>query len=159
MELTSSAITAVFIGLVWTLIKVVEYFISRRGSEEKVDKENRKEGARVVEAAEVMSKLSELQAQGTLIAEMYDKVKKLEESHSVVDENLVPRWYVPSELLPLVREMHKSMEIMCRELEDNLSAVKDGQSSLIERILDLVSSQKIMVERLGDLIAKLNKRM
>ena len=33
MEITGSALTALFVGLVWVLIKVVEYFISKKKKE------------------------------------------------------------------------------------------------------------------------------
>lgn len=159
MELTSSALTALFIGLVWTLIKVVEYFINR-GKNDVVRNESEERDALISSRnINIINKIEHLQQQCAMLSDIYNKVKKLEESHSVVDENLIPRWYVPSELLPIVRQMHNSLDIMCRELQENLEAVKDGQASLVERILDLVSSQKIMVERLGDIIAKLNKHM
>ena len=66
MEITGSALTALFIGLVWTLIKVVEYFINKKKSNdlkkieeisEKIDEISNSQKLIVERIGDVISKL------------------------------------------------------------------------------------------------------
>jgi hypothetical protein len=158
MELTGSAITALFVGLVWTLIKVVGYFISKKNGKSGLTSEQDKQIAETHTYLSEMNKYGVLtKDQKDLVYEIHDIVKDLKEVHSVYDENHVPKWYIPSELLPLVRQIHTSMDSLCKEMEENLGDVKSDQRVLVEKVVDLISSQKLMVERLGDLITKLTK--
>jgi len=159
MEITGSALTALFVGLVWTLIKVVEHFISKRnGGKKALTPEQEKC------LSEIHTQFLEIEKYGILTKdqkmlfyETHDMVKDIKEMHVVYDENHVPKWYVPSELLPLVRKIHLSLGLLCKEMEENISDVKGDQKVLVEKVVDLITSQKLMVERLGDLISKLNK--
>lgn len=147
MELTGSALTALFIGLVWTLIKVVEYFLSKSSKKQVLINEKDKFN-------EICVKLQQF---GDLLNVIDNSLKHLNEMHSVYDENRVPRWYISPEILPLVRQIHNSLEIIGKEFEDDFVIVKTGQTTIIQKILDLLSAQKLMVERLSDIIMKLNK--
>jgi len=153
MTITGSALTALFIGLVWTLIKVVEYFIKKnkeKGNEYQIGQEQSK-------LFEICKRLQYLDELESVIDNIEDKIKKLDEMHSVYDENRVPKWYVQSEILMLVRQIHNKLDIFEKELEEDIYIIKNGQTAIIEKILDLLNAQKLMVERLGDLIRKLNK--
>lgn len=151
MELTGSAITALFVGLVWTLIKVVEHFLARRNGK----KSGLSEG-QCQQLNEIHTKLKCLGDIEKILDLVEEKVKHLDDLHSVYDENRVPKWYVSSEILPIIRKIHNSLEIMGKEVEEDLADVKGGQSMLTQKILDLLTAQKLMVERLGDIIIKLN---
>ena len=70
MEITDSAIIALFTGLVWTLIRVVEFFIS------KFRKENKNNN--------IYNKLNELiSSQNEKVRELLDKINDLKEMHDV----------------------------------------------------------------------------
>lgn len=147
MELVGSALTALFIGLVWTLIKVVEYFLSSGGKKQVLINEQDKFN-------EIYIKLQQF---NDLLNVINNNLKHLNEMHLVYDENRVPRWYISPEILPLVRQIHNSLEIIGKEFEDDFVIIKTGQTTIIQKILDLLSAQKLMVERLSDIIMKLNK--
>ena len=57
----------------------------------------------------------------------------------------------------MVRQIHNGLEVTCKEMEAGFGDIEDSQSALSERVIDLITSQKVMVERLGDLINKLNR--
>ena len=132
---TVSALTAVFIGTIWTLLEVVRYFLKAR-------RHAKKEPRGLTEE------------QIKMIKETHAAALKLEELHAVYDDNRVPKWYVPGDLLKLIREMHSVLE----KLGEDVSGVQSGQSMSVEKILELISSTKLMTERLGDLITLWSNR-
>jgi hypothetical protein len=138
MTISGSALTALFIGMAWALIKVVEYFISK----------NKK-------IKEPELKLTEKQER--MLEEARNYSKDLFEMHNVYDANRTPLWIIPPELMKLVRENHSCLELLKKEIDDNLDDIKSGQSVVVDKITDLISSNKIMTERLGDLISALRK--
>ena len=133
LSLSSSALTALFVGMAWELVKTVEYFVSRR---------NGRNGKHIFH--EEHSKQLE---------ETNKLTKELHELHAVYDENHVPLWYVPREMLSLVRDIHTCME----NSEGRIDEVKSGQVVLFEKITELIASQMLLTQRLGDLIAKLDR--
>jgi hypothetical protein len=133
MEIGSAAITALFVGLVWTLIKVVEFFISG----------GKKRGL--------------TSEQESALYQIHKSVFHLDELHSVFDSNHVPKWYVPGELLTLVREAHNAMEALSHELDDSMEKIASGQAASVQKITELINSQKLMTERLGDLVTMWSK--
>jgi len=159
MEITGSALTALFVGLVWTLMKVVEYFISKRnGKKHGLTEEQDKQLKEIYEGSQRLDDIEKsLGEMDKVLDELKEKVKHLDELHSVYDDNRVPKWYVSSEILPTVRKIHTSLEMVRKEMEEDLDLVKSGQFTLTQRVLDLLSAQKLMVERLGDIITRLNK--
>ena len=159
ITLTSSLLTSLFVGLVVTLIKVVEYFISRRQEKKGLSKpqeEMLQKICQYIGEAEKHGSLTEKQEE--LLEEINDNTEDLLDMHSVYDENRVPRWYVSADLMPLVRKIYGTLKTLNKELEENISDVKEGQTMLVSRMIDLISSQKLMVERLGDLIVKLDNK-
>ena len=133
LSLSGSALTALFVGMSWALVKTVEFFVSRR---------NGRNGKSVFH--EEHSKQLE---------ETHKLTKELHELHAVYDENHVPLWYVPREMLTLVREMHICME----NSESRIDEIKSGQVVLFEKMTELIASQMLLTQRLGDLIAKLDR--
>ena len=159
ITLTSSLLTSLFVGLVVTLIKVVEYFISKRQDKKglsKYQEEMLQKICQYIGEAEKHGALTEKQEE--LLEEINDNTEDLLDMHSVYDENRVPRWYVSADLMPLVRKIYGTLKTLNKELEENISDVKEGQTMLVSRMIDLISSQKLMVERLGDLIVKLDNK-
>jgi len=132
MEFGSAAITALFVGLIWTLIKVVEFFVS-----------GKKRGM-TPEQEEILRQINR-------------HVNNLHEMHSVFDDNHVPKWYVPGELLTLIRETRSTLDDLSRELDDSMDKIASGQASSVQKISDLINSQKLMTERLGDLVTLWSK--
>jgi hypothetical protein len=137
MTIEGSALTALFVALIWVLIKVVEYFISKN----KKDK--------------MQCGLTERQEKTLEEARNYSK--DLFEMHNVYDENRTPMWIIPPELMKLIRENHSCLELLKKEIDDNLDDIKGGQSVVVDKMTNLISSNKIMTERLGDLISALRK--
>lgn len=136
MDITNPAITAAFIALIYSLIRVIEYFVSKYKTDDNLEK------LKVIEAI--------IKKNGQVVEKLYDL-------HAVFDNNHVPKWYVPAELLGTVRNMNTEMTILNKEIIDTLSNIKGGQTVLVDKLADLINSQRLMTERLGDLVAKLNK--
>lgn len=168
MEITGSVLTGLFVGLVWALIKVVEFFIKKYGK----SKEDAEGSAAATKLAEIQvnqfkdiaEKISEFKdscvltkEQSDKLDEIWQKVKKLDDMHNVYNENHAPAWYVPSELLPLVRESNVCLDNLEKSLDIAIDEIKAGHSIVVNRISDLITSQKLVTERLGDLISALNK--
>jgi len=142
MELGGAALTALFVGLVWTLIKVVGFFVDK-------SKKNGKDIAPVaigltVEQARKLENINAL-------------IKHLDELHSVYDDNRVPKWYVPGEMLVLLRNADSALKSLSNELEDSIDKSESGQKAVLDKMSDLINSQKLMTERLGDLITLWSK--
>lgn len=155
---TGSILTALIVGFLWSVFRIIEYLVSKKknnrwgvSQDKKLNELHSVIMGQVKEHQKFMVKLD------VAITKIEEQVKHLDEMHSVYDENLVPRWYLPSDVAKLVRQIHTTLEATCKEMESNFEEVKDGQSVFVDRVIDLVSSQKLMVERLGDLINKLNR--
>lgn len=147
MEILNSAITGAFVGLIWALIKVVEYFIKKYSNADETP----------VKICEFKDFCDIKKKQVEKMEDILLKLKKIDEMHNVYNDDHVPAWYVPSELLPLVRESNHCLENLDKSLEVVLDEIKTGQSNIINRMTDLITSQKLMTERLSDLISALNK--
>lgn len=136
MDLTNPALTTLFIALIYTLIKVVEHFLSKNKNNIILDKLNLIEGemCNAIKATDTLSKM-----------------------HEVYDNNRVPVWYVPSELLSTVRNMSMDLSVLNKEIVETMGEIKTGQTVLVDKLSDLINSQRLMTERLQDLVLKLNK--
>lgn len=162
MEITGSALTALFVGLVWTLINVVKYFITKYGKQKYSNAILVGDQAKIL--AEICIKINEIKERGTLTKEQQEimekslnYIQKLHEMHAVYNDDHVPAWYVPKDLIDLVRNIHGRLDALCKEIEENLDDVKKGQTVIVGNMSELITSQKLMTERLGDLISALNK--
>lgn len=136
MEITDSAIIALFTGLVWTLINVVKFFISKFRKDNKNDN---------------ISSLFD--PQNKKINELLEKINDLKNMHEVYNDDHIPAWYIPSKMLNLIRENNNYLNILLKDIYN----IKDDQHLIIEKMLELIGSQKLMTERLGDLINILSK--
>lgn len=142
-DLTNSTLTAVFIAMIYTLIRVIGYFISKKMGSDKVSLSDNH-----VEQLDLLTEL----------AEKNDKyISKMHEMHNVFDQNHVPIWYVPAELLMTVRNINSEIVSLNKDIGDTMGEIKAGQTVLVDKLSDLINSQRLMTERLGDLIMKLNK--
>lgn len=159
LDILNSVFTSAFIGLVWALIKVVEYFVNKNKKEEKpeyLDLLNKN-----IELLMNMNKqLENIIKMGTLteqqekvIEETAEDMNKLLEMHEVYNENRVPIWYFPSETVKII----KDLPLHLNNLEMFMSDLKTDQSEMFSRLSDLISSQKVVTERLSDLISALTK--
>lgn len=163
MEIGGAALTGLFIGMAWALVRAVEYFVKKYG----------KNTEKLSLADEQAKKLDEVHQQclscgrfGPLTKSQKDclegiekVVRHLDELHSVYDENHVPKWYVPREMLLTVRAMHSEIDAMSDDLKEELVKISAGQSISVEKISELINSQKLVTERLGDLITLWSKVM
>lgn len=169
MELTGHALTGLFIGLVWVLIETVKFFIRKYGkTKDAAELESvavNLANVQVAQFKEISDKISQVKEscfltkeQVDILEEVREKIRKLDEMHSVFNENHVPAWYVPSELLTLVRESSTCLDNLEKSLDIAIDEIKAGQAVVVNRMSDLITSQKLMTERLGDLIAALNNK-
>jgi len=163
MELGGAALTGLFIAMAWALIKTVEFFIKKYG--------------KTTDKAELVNgqakKLDDIhkqcmscgrfgvltQSQINSLSVIEKLVKRLDELHSVYDNNHVPKWYVPGEMMLTVRSIHHNIDLMTDDLKDELGKLNAGQSISVEKISELINSQKLVTERLGDLITLWSKVM
>jgi len=138
MEITDSAIIALFSGLVFTLIRVVEFFISKYKKDKPKD---------------IISDLTKnIENQEEISKKILEHTKHLDEMHSVYNDH-IPAWYVPSDMLELIRENNNSLNILLKYIY----SMEDDQRTIINKMLELINSQKLMTDRVGDLINALNK--
>ena len=128
LTLQGSALTALFVAMVWALVKTVEYFISKR---------NGKNGKHFSEK------------QSTEIEEICKLTKELYAQHTVYDENHTPLWYMPRELIAFIRNIHNNVE--------RIDEIKVGQAALFEKMTELLTSQILLTQRLSDLVTKLDR--
>jgi len=154
--LASPALSALFIGVVWTLVKVVKYFIDKR-TEQEVEI-NKSPDLSINLSTEFANNVSKN------IKAIRKSTDNLLEMHSVFNENHVPKWYVPAEILTLVRQINNQLDNMYiqlktikEDLASNIGDVKSGQVISVEKMTDLINSQKLMTERMLDLVSKLDK--
>jgi hypothetical protein len=154
LEIAGSAVTALFIGLVWSLISVVKFFISKH----KNDKETK--GLTDSQSA-TLQKINDLhgliKSQDEKIIQILNHVKHLDNMHSVYNDDHVPAWYVSPNIVPLVRENNTLSKVLSKNMEEHMDMIKDDQGIIVGKMSDLISSQKLMTERVGDLISALNK--
>lgn len=136
IELTGSALTALFVALVYTLIKVVEYFIGKKKA-----------------AAEKPDALSEEEHE--ILDDVAEKVDEMHKLHMVYDQNHLPLWYVPRELITLAQETDRGVKM----LEGCVEEMKSSQMAYMEKITELITSQTLLAQRIGDLIAKMDRNI
>ena len=150
VDFTNPALTTLFIAMVYALIRVVGYFISKKtGGDKAVLAEQHVKQLDALEGAMERNK--------KMIEASNRSVEKLTEMHEVFDGNRVPVWYVPSELLTTVRSINTEITVLNKEIIETMGEIKAGQTVLVDKLGDLINSQRLMTERLGDLIMKLNK--
>lgn len=155
MEIGGAALTGLFIAMAWALVKTVEYFIKKYGRTQgsEISNEILKKVDEIYKQCMKNDRFGSLTNQQNEILECINKgVRHLDELHSVYDENHVPKWYVPKEILSVVRSIHNDIDIMNDGLKEELSKITAGQSISVEKISELINSQKLVTERLGDLI-------
>lgn len=150
MELTGSVLTALFVGLVWALIRVVEFFVSKY----KTTKET---------GQEVLLKRlqNDFQESNKIQCEILNKIlhycENLDNMHSVYNDDHAPAWYIPPDMIKLVRENNNLSKMLSKEIEEHMDEFKGDQDIIVVKMTELITSQKLMTERLGDLISALNK--
>jgi len=158
MEFTRSALTAVFVGLIWALIKVVEFFISKY-------RNNKETKGLTDEQAEILRKihngcdhLNEINKEhDAMLKKILSYSEHLDQMHSVYNDDHAPAWYMPPDMIKLVRENYNLSKILSRDIEEHMDEFKDDQGVIVNKMTELITSQKLMTERLGDLISALNK--
>lgn len=156
MELGSAALTGLFIGMAWALVRVVEYFVRKYGKNTErycLTDDQAKKLEEIHTMFGIYQKYGMLSdGQEKTIENIEKMVKSLYELHCVYDDNHVPRWYVPKEILTSVRAIQKDIDTMHDNLRDEINRIGTGQSVSIEKMSELINSQRLVTERLGDLI-------
>lgn len=161
MEITlaGAALNTLFFGMCWALIKTIEFFISKyRPAKQDTQTDDIRQDIKEMNAK--FTKLHDIEGltkeQIKSLQGISGKIEKLFDWHNVYNENHVLAWYMPSELLSLVRDANKTLA----NLEDyTLDEIRDNQNNIVEHISTLITSQRILTERLSDLINTLNKNL
>lgn len=143
IDITSPALTTLFIALVYALIRVVNYLIAKKTGSDKV------------ELADDQKKT--IEATGGSVGEILRISKRMDELHNVYDSNHTPKWYFSSDTIPLLRKVDFDLTTLSRENHSVMNEIKSGQSILVDKLMDLINTQRLMTERLGDLLRKLDK--
>jgi hypothetical protein len=156
--LPDSVLTAFFLGFFWAVFKVVEYLVTRKKKntwgkeqERKLNELHAALAGRLRDQEKFISTLEEI------LNSIDENIRKLNEMHCVYDENLIPRWYLPPDVPKIIRQMNSMLESFSKEIEDGFGEARENQTVLSGRLIDLISSQKLMVERMADLINRLNR--
>ena len=161
MEITGSALTAVFIGLIWCLIKVVEYFIKKYSnkSENTLAKEDEYELIKTIsiQLSTIKDSGTLTQKQEKILEDILEYTKRLYELHNVYNEDHTLAWYIHPEIITLARQSQNYLVSLEKTLDNVTDEIKDEQGNIIGKIIDLVSSQRALTERLSDLISTLNR--
>jgi hypothetical protein len=154
MEISSAALVSLFIGMGWALIRVVEFFIkkySKNGKTCLTEEQNKM--LYEVYTSIVKSDLNNmLKKQEEMLDNIHKLIEHLDDLHSVYDENHVPKWYFPKEILQLSRSIFNEVKILDDEISGEISRMSAGQSIMVDKISDLINSQKLVTEKLNDLI-------
>jgi hypothetical protein len=153
-----SVLVAFLLAFFWTIFKVIEYYFSKKRNV----RWGKEQDQRLIEIHSHLIAMEKAQNDfienlSSIVEVVECRVKHLDEMHSVYDENLIPRWYLPSDMAKIIRQIQNNLEVTYKEMETGFREIGDDQSDLSGRMIDLITSQKIMVERLGDLIGKLNR--
>jgi hypothetical protein len=158
MELTGSALTAAFIGLIWVLIKVVEFFISKYKNNKEVKGLTNEQVETLRKIHDGCNSLNEASKEhNAMLRKILSYSEHLDHMHSVYNDDHAPAWYMPPDMLKLVRENYNLSKILSRDIEEHMDEFKGDQDVIVNKMTELITSQKLMTERLGDLISALNK--
>jgi len=161
LEITNSVFTALFVGLVWCLIKVVEFFIKKYSnkSEKVLAGEDEYELIKIIsdQLATIKDNGTLTENQEKMIEEILEHTRRLYELHNVYNEDHTLAWYVHPEIITLARQSQNCLVSLEKTLDNVTDEIKDEQGSIINKIIDLVSSQRALTERLSDLISTLNR--
>lgn len=159
MEITGAVLTSLFVGMAWALIKTVQFFINKYGN---LNSPNQLTPEQMIK--EIHDKIMVIsdnklagKEQEEILGDIYKKTNELYNLHKVYDNNHVPAWYFPAEALPLIRESSNVLNTLTKRIDEMSDEMKTTHLININRMNDLISSQKAMTERLGDLIMALNK--
>ena len=137
MTITGSALTALFLGMAWALIRTVEFLISRRS----------------IKNGNGNGKAHSAKEQEQLLEDIYSLTNEMYKLHVVFDENHVPLWYVPRETVKQIRDVNEHIVVTAKDI----AGIKSGQTLMVEKVLELIVSQKILLDRLSDLIIKMDR--
>ena len=162
MEIGSAALAGLFMAMGWALVKTVEFFVKKYGKNAVVqlDNEQTRQLKEIYQQCVLQTRFGALtKNQEIRLKDIEKSVIHLDELHSVYDENHIPTWYVPRGLLSLARSINNDINIMSDDLKEELGRISAGQSISVEKISDLITSQKLVTERLGDLINLWSKVM
>ncbi len=155
---SESVLVAFLLAFFWTVFKVIEYYISKKRSA-KWGKEQEQKLSEIHSCLLNMEKTQYvfIKELDSTVEEISVRIRHLDDMHSNYDENLIPRWYLPPDMAKTVRLIYNNITATYKEIGVGFKEIGDEQSSLSDRVIDLITSQKVMVERLGDLINKLNR--
>ena len=165
MEISSYVVIGVLIVAVKALSKVVEYFLEKNKKHPPciAQKQNEKLLAMEKNISYLKEHWDSFRKLEHSMDMVLERVKHLDEIHSVYNDDHVPSWYVPKRMLPLLMDIEKTLDKFSQKMEEDVEEMKDNvkkdHAVLADKIVDLISSNRLTVERIGDLISELNKKL
>lgn len=163
MSVPDSLATALTVAVILGLVKAIDWLLSRKRENFSKTQENKLED--ILDTSKKLTNAIERVIEGgaltreqrDLIEEIYKMTEHLNALHSVYDNNHVPKWYVPSDLIDRLVKINSRLEMLSERQTNNLDEIKESQTILIQKISDLILSQNHMTDRLGDLLNVLGK--
>ena len=165
--ISNSLITALVVAFVLGLIKAIDWLLSRRNkSDEGLSDLHAEQLEKTSEAVDLIKyNIVKILENGTLtkeheslIEEIHKMLEHLDDLHSVYDNNHVPKWYVPSDLIERLMNIYSKLELISFRQIEGMEEIKDLQNELFQKISNLISSQNHLTDRISDLINILNQR-
>lgn len=100
-------------------------------------------------------------AAAALSSQQSEELHQLYVLHNRFDNNGVPKWYFPHNMQDVIVDHANECKTDCKSradrIKDDTSVIKDNQQTMNNRINDLITSQNRLVDRMGDLIGKLDR--
>jgi len=155
MDIQNPALVGIFVGMAWALIRVVEYFVKKYRGDNKVYlvDEHFNLLKDIHEQCSLCGRFGPLTTSQTQSLENIEKISNhLDNLHSVFDDNHVPKWYFPKEMMKEIKTIHNDIGQLSLTLRNEFVKLSSGQSVSIEKMSELINAQKLITERLGDLV-------
>jgi len=121
MEINHAALAGLFVALVWVLIKVVEFFLKKYGN----GKSEKNDSDKILK--EINNFKLQILYYNSVLLDIQKCIKHLDELHCVYDDNHVPIWFVPREILPKIREISNDIDRMHDSLRERSEERRVGK--------------------------------
>lgn len=152
MELLSNtSFIAVFIAAVYALTKVVTFFVRKYGKNEQSELIHK-----------IYNYCHSFNEKGTLTEsqeEKLDDIKSilyhLNELNSIPGEKYLPEWYVPQQILTLLKRIYNNLQNTNTYIETLL----ESHNNKDENISELIEKQKDITENLENLLSLLSENL
>lgn len=130
MDGSSIALLVALVGVIVSLIRIVEHLVVKK-------KQN---------------------GHGVLTKEQAEELHTLYKMHDRYDDNGVPRWFFPGDVLDMTRAHCEESSLKLNTIIQDQTTIRNEQHTIYSKINDLISSQQRVTDRISDLINKLDRQ-